>query len=112
MEAASRPTRLYCLPSHCRMTMIAKAVFSTKGVQRVSFLPAYINSKAQPAVLSRSDPKFEEILDYMEWVSDQHAHRFTRDGDEIVVETSRLAGEFSPPGRKARRTTQRAGKGH
>jgi len=93
VDAECLRDRLYCLPSHCRMTMVAKAVFSRKGVERVSFLPAHINSKAQPAVVKRKDPKFAEMLDYMEWVSDQHAHKFRCDGDEIVVETSGITGK-------------------
>jgi poly-gamma-glutamate capsule biosynthesis protein CapA/YwtB (metallophosphatase superfamily) len=77
---------LYCLPDFCQKTLIAKAVISKNGIERVSFLPAYINSKAQPAVLPPSDPKFQEMLDYMEWVSDEHPHKFSVDGSEILVE--------------------------
>ena len=35
-----------------------------------------------------ADPKFEEMRDYMEWVSDQHPHKFRVEGDEIVVDTA------------------------
>ena len=41
-----------------------------------------------PAVVAPSDPKFQEILEYMEWLSDQHFHKFRVDGNEIVVDTS------------------------
>ena len=79
------PRGIYTYPPHSRMTMIAKAVFSKKGIDRISFLPAFINPQAQPAVVASGDPKFEEILEYVEWLSDQHSHTFRVDGGEIVV---------------------------
>jgi len=82
------PNGMYNFPAHCRKTMLAKAVIGKKGIVRVSFLPAFINHRAQPYVLGAGDPKFQEVLDYTEWVSDQHPHRFRVEGDEVVVETS------------------------
>jgi len=81
------PNGRYHFPSHCRKTMIAKAVMSRNGIERVSFLPAFINPRAQPYVVERDDPKFQEILDFTEWVSDQHPHRFVVEGNEIVIDT-------------------------
>jgi len=82
------PNGRYFFPAHCRMTMVPKIVMSKKGVARVSFLPAFINHRAQPHAVSRGDPKFEEILKYTEWVSDQHPHKFRIEDDEVVVDTS------------------------
>lgn len=82
------PEGMYNFPSHCRKTMVAKAVIGKSGIQRVSFLPAFINHRAQPYVVGPEDPKFQEILDYAEWVSDQHNHKFRVEGPEIVVDTS------------------------
>jgi poly-gamma-glutamate synthesis protein (capsule biosynthesis protein) len=82
------PNGRYFFPSHCRMTMVPKIVMSKKGVERVSFLPAFINHRAQPYAVPRTDPKFEEILKYAEWVSDQHPHKFRIEGGEVVVDTS------------------------
>jgi hypothetical protein len=81
------PNGRYFFPSHCRMTMVPKIVMSRKGIERVAFLPAYINSRAQPYVVTPDDPKFAEILRFTEWVSDQHPHKFRIDGGEVVVET-------------------------
>jgi hypothetical protein len=81
------PNGQYHFPSHCRKTMIAKAVIGKQGISRVSFLPAFINHRAQPYTLPRADPKFQEVLDYTEWVSDQHPHRFRVEGDEVVIDT-------------------------
>ena len=81
------PTGRYFFPSHCRMTMVPKVVIGKKGVERVSFLPAFINPRAQPYVVAPEDPKFGEILKFTEWVSDQHPHRFRVEKNEVVVET-------------------------
>src|SRR5262245_38656479 len=80
------PTGRYFFPSHCRMTMLPKVVMSRKGIEKVSFLPAYINPRAQPYVVASDDPKFGEILKFTEWVSDQHPHKFHVEGSEIVVD--------------------------
>jgi hypothetical protein len=31
------------------------------------------------------DPKFNEIVKFTEWVSDQHPHEFEVEGNEVVV---------------------------
>ena len=80
------PNGRYFFPQHCRMTMVPKIVMSRKGVERVSFLPAYINARAQPYALDANDPKFGQILEFAEWVSDQHPHKLRAEGNEVVVE--------------------------
>ena len=82
------PTGRYFFPSHCRMTMLPKVVMSRNGIEKVSFLPAYINPRAQPYVVAPDDPKFDEILKFTEWVSDQHQHKFRVEGNEIVVDAA------------------------
>jgi len=82
------PNGRYFFPPHCRMTMVPKINMSRRGIERVSFLPAYINPRAQPQAVKASDPKFAEILEFVEWVSDQHPHKLRVEGDEVLVETS------------------------
>ncbi len=82
------PQGRYYFPSHCRMTMVPKIVISKNGIEKVSFLPAFINPRAQPYALAQGDPKFAEVLKFTEWVSDQHPHKLRVEGDELVVETS------------------------
>ncbi len=82
------PDATYHLPLEACKSMVAKIVFSKKGVERVSFVPAFINPQAQPAVVAPSDPKFLEIVDYVEWISDQFPHKFRVEGHEVVVDTS------------------------
>jgi len=82
------PNGRYFFPTHCRMTMVPKIIMSKKGVERVSFYPAYINPRAQPYQIKSNDQKFSEILEFTEWVSDQVPHKFRVEGDEIVVDTT------------------------
>src|SRR5205085_8740111 len=82
------PDGRYFFPAHCRMTMVPRIVMSKKGVDRVSFLPAFINRRAQPYAVRLDDLKFEQILKFTEWVSDQHPHRFLVEGGEVVVDTA------------------------
>ena len=42
------PNGRYFFPAHCRMTMVPKIVMSKKGIERVSFLPAYIKTIGIP----------------------------------------------------------------
>jgi poly-gamma-glutamate synthesis protein (capsule biosynthesis protein) len=82
------PLGMYHFPVDSKKTMLVKAIFSKSGVEKVSFLPAFINHRAQPEILKRNDSRFEEVLNYTEWVSDQVPHKFKVENNEIVVETS------------------------
>ena len=65
--------------------MIAKAVISAGGVQRVAFLPALIDKELRPEILRNDDPRFQDMLRFMEWASEGFNHRFVVQGDEIHV---------------------------
>ncbi len=82
------PNGMYNFPPHCRMTMVPKIGIGKKGIERVAFIPAYINPQAQPYAVGPGDARFKEILDFTEWVSDQHPHKFRVEGGEVVVETT------------------------
>ena len=68
-----------------KRSLIAKAVLSRDGATRVSFLPVLIDKQLRPEVLQSGDPRFDDALRYMEWVSEGYAHRFAVSGDEVVV---------------------------
>ena len=68
-----------------KMSLLAKAVLSRKGVERVSFLPMEIDREYRPEVLKAGDPRFERMLGYMRWASDGFNCRMHAEGDEIVV---------------------------
>lgn len=67
------------------LSLLAKAVASKAGIERVSFLPMVIDKRYRPQILQRSDPRFEQIVDYLEWSSEDMPHRFAVEGDEVVV---------------------------
>ena len=69
----------------CDRTLIAKAVLSKNGVGKVSFLPALVDKQKRPEVLHRGDARFDDMVRYMEWVSEGYDHKFTVEGDEVLV---------------------------
>jgi poly-gamma-glutamate synthesis protein (capsule biosynthesis protein) len=68
-------------------TMIAKAIIGDKRIQKVSYIPALINSNLEPEVLKRQDPRAQEVFDYVKQIShDQDLKvQFSWDGDEVLV---------------------------
>lgn len=66
-------------------SLLAKAILSKDGVKRVSFLPIMIDKLYRPEVLRKRDPRFDDIVRYMEWASEGFDHRFTVRGDEVVI---------------------------
>lgn len=72
-----------------KRSLIAKAVLGPNGVKRASFLPVLIDRKLRPEVLCRGDARFDDAVRFMEWVSAGFEHRFTVEGDEVVVTGSR-----------------------
>jgi len=68
-----------------KRSLIAKAVLGRDGVRRVSFLPVLIDKRLRPEVLRNGDPRFDDAVQFMEWVSEDFDHRFTVEGDEVVV---------------------------
>ena len=70
-----------------RRSLLAKAVFTKEGVRSVSFLPMMIDKLYRPEVLRAVDPRFEDMVAYMEWASEGFDHTFTRHADEVLVST-------------------------
>ena len=68
-----------------KRSLIAKAVLSTKGVQKVSFLPVLLDKQLRPEVLRKGDPRFDDAVSYMDWASEGFEHTFAVEGDEVVV---------------------------
>jgi poly-gamma-glutamate synthesis protein (capsule biosynthesis protein) len=68
-----------------KRSMVAKAVFSKKGVDKVSFLPTLIDKQLRPEILKKGDARFDDMVKYMEWASEYYDHRFSVEGDEVVV---------------------------
>lgn len=70
----------------CTRSLLAKLVVSKNGVDRVSFLPMTFDQRYRPEVLNQNDPRFADIVQYMEWASADMPHAFRVEGNEVVVE--------------------------
>ena len=68
-----------------KRSLIAKATLSKKGVGRVAFLPVLIDKQLRPEILKQGDPRFDDMVNYMDWASQGFEHRFKIEGDEVVV---------------------------
>lgn len=66
-------------------SMLAKAIVGKNGVLRVSFVPMRFDKRYRPEPLKAADPRFRDMVDHMEWLSVGMPHKFTVEGDEVVV---------------------------
>jgi poly-gamma-glutamate capsule biosynthesis protein CapA/YwtB (metallophosphatase superfamily) len=69
----------------CTKALLVKVVASKRGVDRVSFLPIGFDVRYRPQPLRRDDPRFIDIVNYMEWASQDMPHRLTVKGNEVMV---------------------------
>jgi poly-gamma-glutamate capsule biosynthesis protein CapA/YwtB (metallophosphatase superfamily) len=67
-----------------KRSLIAKAVISKEGV-RTSFLPTLIDTQLRPEILHASDPRFDDMVQYMDWASEGFSHRFAVEGNEVAI---------------------------
>ena len=67
-------------------SILVKAILTKSGVKRVSFLPLLIDSLYRPEVLHQGDRRFDEVVQFMDWSSEDFNHKFTVEGDEVVVD--------------------------
>lgn len=81
--------RTYPHPAESRNTMVVTLTLRKGGIEKVSFLPALINIKAQARVLRRTDEEFENVVKYVEEITEEAGlnGRYARHGDEVVVLT-------------------------
>ena len=79
----------YAFPADSRKSILVKCQIRDKKLSSVSFLPLWISKSGRPTPLSQSDPRSEEVLNYMKWLcKDQRLNTgFVREGDEIRVVT-------------------------
>ncbi len=77
----------YAFHVDAKKTIVAKCIVSKKQVQRVSFLPVFVNKLGQLEIQHCDDAHFHEVLGYIEDISrSQHLDtRFTVEGDEVVI---------------------------
>ena len=79
----------YAFPADSRKSILVKCRITDGKLGRVSFLPLWISKEGQPTPLSQSEPRSEEVLNYMKWLcKDQRLNtEFVREEDEIRIVT-------------------------
>ena len=77
-------------PVDSRKSMLVNILCENKKVKRVSWKPVMINESSQPRCLRRSEPEFNEVVDYMTRITkDQKlSTKYPVSGDEIVLNTA------------------------
>jgi poly-gamma-glutamate synthesis protein (capsule biosynthesis protein) len=77
----------YNFPADARRTVVAKCLIKGGKVLRVSLIPTYVNRQSQPEMLKASDPRFNEVVQYLEemTLAANLNGTFRRDGDEVVI---------------------------
>ncbi|GAB1256371.1 hypothetical protein NBRC116494_08730 [Aurantivibrio plasticivorans] len=81
---------LYNFPPDSRRTMIVKLMIADGEVKSVSYLPTYVCPMAVPEVLEHTDPRFDEVVNYVDDISrDQKLSvGFRQEGNEIFIEAA------------------------
>lgn len=68
-----------------KRSLVARLDIGRDGVRRAGFLPAMIDRQLRPEILRAADPRFAEMVAYMDQVSAGYAHRFTVDNDDVWI---------------------------
>jgi poly-gamma-glutamate capsule biosynthesis protein CapA/YwtB (metallophosphatase superfamily) len=78
----------YNFPKDSRKTLVVKAIIGDGKLKRVSLLPTYVDRQSQPEILKASDPRFDDVVQYLDQITrDQNLNAaYVRDGDEILIE--------------------------
>ena len=68
-------------------SLVAKAYIQNKKIQKVTYLPVYINPNLEPEVLGRNDSRAQEVFDYVAKISEEQELnvRFSWEGDEVLI---------------------------
>lgn len=72
-------------PVESRKTIILKCQISKAGVERVSFLPAFINGQGQPEPLARADKNHLDVFNYMNAMCKDLGTQLSCEGDEVLI---------------------------
>ncbi|MBI2858560.1 MAG: CapA family protein [Chloroflexi bacterium] len=77
----------YPHPPDSRKAIAIELIITKAGIEKVALLPVMINIKAQPAILSRSDEGFDEVVKYMQAITDEGGlnGEFKAEGDRVIV---------------------------
>ena len=67
--------------------MIVKAVIEDGEIKRISYIPCFVNKDAEPEIVTRDNPRAQQVYDYFEDISYSEglSVSFAWDGDEVLV---------------------------
>lgn len=70
-----------------RKIMIAKVIIEEGEITRVSYIPCYENDASEPEIVLKSDPRGQDVFNYVENISNSEglSVHFEWDGDEVLV---------------------------
>jgi poly-gamma-glutamate capsule biosynthesis protein CapA/YwtB (metallophosphatase superfamily) len=80
----------YPFPIDSRKTILLKCLISKKGIEKVSFLPVFINRQGQPEILHRQDGRSMEVFKYMDELSKEFGTKLSFAGDEVLIHTGEI----------------------
>ncbi|MBI4331126.1 MAG: CapA family protein [Chloroflexi bacterium] len=72
-------------PPDKKYSIMVRCAVRNKALQEVSFLPCWINRRSEPEFLPRSDPRFQEVLDYIQPWCEELGTSLEVKGDEVIV---------------------------
>lgn len=84
-----KPEQKHTFHHDALKTLIAKAYIQSKKIQRVTYVPAYINpATLEPEVITRKDPRAQELYDYVRQISESEDLniQFSWIDDEVLVQ--------------------------
>lgn len=77
----------YPFHPEAKATLIVKAVIEGGQIKRVSYIPCYVNRRAEPEIVPPSEPRGQEVFGYVADISRSEglqAH-FSWEGNEVVI---------------------------
>jgi len=76
-----------CHPE-AKHSLIVKAIIEDGKIKQVSYIPCFVNKRAEPEIVTRNDPRGRDVFDYMTDISQSEGLpvHFSWDGDEVLIQ--------------------------
>lgn len=74
-------------PAEQKFSMIARAIIEDGKINRVSYLPCYLNERDEPEIVTRKDARGSKVFNYVEDISrsENLPVKFAWEGDEVLI---------------------------
>jgi poly-gamma-glutamate synthesis protein (capsule biosynthesis protein) len=76
-----------CHPE-AKHTLIVKTIIEDGGIKQVSYIPCFVNKRAEPEIVTFKDPRGRDVFEYMASISKSEglSVHFAWEGDEVLVQ--------------------------